>query len=132
MTACSFRRELTAWLQSLLAQSEPRVGDVRAQLRVSELRDPITDRFFGHRYRFELAREEGPERRDIILLARGTPLNFLYYGVATELIDEVIAQLLECSLGLVERVVDVREAPSASLHAIDHEIDARGRPLGSE
>jgi hypothetical protein len=124
--------ELTAWLQALLAQSEPRIGDIPVQLRVSELRDPITDRFFGHRYRFELERSDGPVRRDIILLARGTPLNFLYYGVATELIDEVIAQLLECSLGLVERAAVAQreqDALSASLHAIDHEIDARGRPL---
>jgi len=122
--------QLTDWLQPLLAESEPRLSSGEpVQLRASELRDPITDRFFGHRYRFELDRPEGAVRRDIVCLARGTPLNFLYYGVATELIDEVLASLLECGLGLVEGASSPDTRPESRLHAVDREIDGRGRPI---
>ena len=56
------------------------------------------------------------------------PINFLYYGVPAEVIDMVLAQLLQCSLGLARRVSageDLEKKP----YAVDHEIDLDGRTI---
>ena len=69
----------------------------------------------------------GKGEKTVFFLAHLTPVNFLYYGVPTELIDEVLAQLLSCSLGLVRRAAG--EALSPRLHAVDRDIDPEGRAL---
>lgn len=60
-------------------------------------------------------------------MASLTPVNFRFYGVPTELIDAVLAELLSSELGLVDRVSRGEVPPR--LHAIDHEIDADGTPI---
>ena len=54
------------------------------------------------------------------------PVNFLFYGVPTELIDEVLAELIQAGLGLVGETAKGDVAPK--LYAVDHEITASGKP----
>jgi hypothetical protein len=56
-----------------------------------------------------------------------TPVNFLFYGVATEIIDEVLAQLLSVTLAAKHRADD--PAAIGCLLAVDHEIDENGNAL---
>ena len=58
-----------------------------------------------------------------------TPINFLFYGVATEIIDEVLGQLVSVTLGAVSRADD----PSATgcMLAVDHQVDEDGNPLAT-
>ena len=115
---------LADWIDGLLRQSAPRLGGRPLQLRVHDLHDAVTGRTYGQRYRFRV----GERRRDVVLVAGGRPVNFLFYGVPTEMIDEVLAQLANTSLGLLRRV-QAGAPPPPRLHAVDREIDADGNPL---
>lgn len=50
------------------------------------------------------------------------PVNFLYYGVARETVDMVIAQLLEVAAGMVVRTRDGGSLPCRLL-ALDSQAD---------
>ncbi len=117
---------LARWLDGLRQTADPRIGGARFSLRHEEVVDSQTERVYGDRWRFEWTSDGGERReRSLVFAAHMTPINFMFYGVATEMIDEVLAELLSTSLGLVERHGHV--APG--LFAVDREIDAWGRPL---
>jgi len=113
------------WFDRLMASTSPMIGDVAATIAVEELLDPRTARVYGHRWLFTFSGDR--PSKEIVTLANLTPVNFLFYGVATEIIDEVLAQLLSLSLAAV------RQADSPLLRggllAVDREIDADGRLL---
>lgn len=113
------------WFDSLLHQDEPTLAGVSVQIKVEELLDPRTARVYGHRWIFGFGDERAP--RTIISLANMTPINFLFYGVATEIIDEVLAQLLSVTLAAKHRADD--PAATGCLLAVDHEIDENGNAL---
>lgn len=118
-------RGLMTWFDELSRSNEPRLGGLPVAVGVAELLDPRTARVYGHRWQIRF----GDDRAQKTVLALGnlTPINFLFYGAATELIDEVLAQLLSVSLGLLRRADD----PSLDrrLCAVDRDVDADGRPL---
>jgi len=118
---------LAAWIDQRRGEAEPRVGGRPARIAVREVTDPITGRLYGHRYRFDLETEEGRRRRDVVFLANLTPVNFMFYGVPTEVIDEVLAELLSAALGLVRR--SATEPVPRRLHAVDHDITPAGEPI---
>lgn len=119
-------RDLAVWLDGLLGAREARIGKGRVQLSHEEVVDPQTERVYGDRWRFGLELEDGTRRdRSIVFAAHMTPINFLFYGVATEMIDEVLAELVSTSLGLLRRGGSVEPG----LYAVDREIDARGCAL---
>jgi hypothetical protein len=118
---------LSAWVDHLLAQSEPHLGGAPLRILDAEVRDPLSGRLFGHRYAFELDRGDALRRRSVVFVANSMPINFLFYGVPTEPIDEVLAQLLTTSLGLVSRAQGA--PPDTRLHAVDVDIDEHGGEL---
>lgn len=124
--------DLAEWLDALLKEESPRINGRAARITVTELTDAISARCLGHRYIFDLAgvdRMSGiNQRRSVVFLANMMPVNFMFYGVATEVIDEVLAQLTSCSLGLHERARNGEDLPRM-LQAVDREIDALGQPL---
>jgi hypothetical protein len=120
--------ELASWMEeNVLGRPDLRIRDRHARVWLQEMRDPLSGRIFGRRCRFALEADGGAREREVIFLANGTPVNFLFYGVPTELIDQVLAELVGVSLGLLVRTRDGAVAPR--LHAVDAEIDSRGRPL---
>ena len=69
-------------------------------------------------------------RRKIAIAAKAvaadtTPVNFLFYGVPTEVIDEVLAELLSCALAVRRHH---RDYPSRVLE-LDRDVDLEGRLL---
>ncbi len=100
-------------------------GERLSAARGEEILDPQTGRVYGTRYAFR--RGAGREKR-FEFLANLTPVNFLVYGVPTEGMDAVLAQLLSASLGLVRSVRSDRP-PRRELFAVDREIDEEGNPL---
>lgn len=90
-------------------------------MAVEELLDPRTVRLYGHRWRFTFA---AGRVRTILALGQLTPINFLFYGVATELIDEVLTQLVTLALGAVAN------AGTAPARLLAVEVDAHGRRQG--
>lgn len=115
------------WLDSLLSQAEPRIGGFPVQISVRETKDPQTGKFFGRSYRFNISQEGVETQRDLLLLANLTPVNFLFYGVPTEIMDEVMTELLCSALGLLRRTGVERVEPR--LYAVDWEIGRHGEGI---
>jgi len=117
-------RGLMTWFDELQRSPSPCVAGRPVTVAVAELLDPRTARVYGHRWSFTFA--DGGKKA-IVALGNLMPINFLFYGAATEMIDEVLAQLLSLSLGLLRRSGDPSLAPR--LAAVDRDVDADGRPL---
>jgi hypothetical protein len=86
--------------------------------------DPRTARLYGHRWQFTFPGDG--RRRTILALGNLTPINFLFYGVATELIDEVLTELATLTLGAVANARG--PGAPARLLAVDRDVDAHARP----
>jgi hypothetical protein len=114
-------RDIARFIDGLLGADRRELEGEPCEVQTHEVIDPMTGRVFGHRYAFTL----GTRQRDVILLANLMPVNFMFYGVPTELIDEVLAELLSCSLGLIAR----SETLTPQLHAVDWTITANAEPL---
>ncbi|MCB0253263.1 MAG: hypothetical protein KDI55_05995 [Anaerolineae bacterium] len=113
--------DISVWLDGILADPAPAIGGWPATITPYEFLDPQSGKPFGRRIRVEIAHPDGALRRDLLLLGNLTPVNFMYYGVPTEGIDAVLAQLLASSLTLVDRARAGQLAPH--LHAVDLDID---------
>ncbi|MBX3464611.1 MAG: hypothetical protein KF830_15690 [Planctomycetes bacterium] len=116
---------LMAWFDDLVGSAAPRVAGQAVEVAVEELLDPRTARVYAHRWWFRFA--DGRPAKAVLALGGLTPINFLFYGVPNEIIDDVLGQLLSASLGLLRR--SVAGAVEPRLHAVDRDIDADGRPL---
>ena len=117
--------DLLAFVTALRNAQAPRLRGLNVEIRTSEILDPITNRLFGTRHRFVIELPDGKQRvRDLCFLGQLMPINFLYYGVPTELIDDVLTALIRAGLGLVER-----PNLASELYAVDHEVDADGHKL---
>jgi len=114
---------LMTWFDELLRSDAPRLGDQPVEVSIEELLDPRTARVYGHRWCFAFA--DGRPPKSVLALGGLTPINFLFYGVANEFIDDVLAQLLSTSLGLLRRGLAGELQPR--LCAVDRDIDAEGR-----
>lgn len=115
--------DLMQWVDGLLRSEQPTVGGRAVDVRVEEVLDPRTARLYAHRWRFAF-RDDG-RVRTVLAMGGLTPINFLFYGVATELIDEVLAQLMTVALGAVRNAASGAIVPR--LYAVDHECDADAR-----
>jgi hypothetical protein len=119
-------RGLMHWFDGLQRAPSPDLQGHAVEVGVEELLDPRTARLYGHRWTF-LFPATG-RRRTILALAHLTPINFLFYGVATELIDEVLTQLVTLAVGALATAA---AAPKALL-AVDRDVDADARPLAAK
>jgi hypothetical protein len=119
-------QDVAAWIERLLATSSPRVGSHRVEIFPDEILDPQSGRLYGMGFTFRFAAAARPEKR-LVLLANLTPVNFLFYGVPTEVMDRVMAQLLRATLGLV-RAVRRRPRLPARLYAVDRDVAERTLP----
>jgi hypothetical protein len=117
-------RAVMTWFDALSQQPEPAIAGHRVTIGVEELLDPRTQRLYGHRWTFTFL--DGGRVRSVLALGNLTPINFLFYGVPTECIDEVLAQLVSLAVGAVQA------APGSlpcRLLAVDRDVDAWARPL---
>src|SRR5262249_54936944 len=83
--------------------------------------DPQSGRRYGTAVTLRLGRGEEGGTETLGFIADLTPVNFLFYGVPTEGIDRVMAQLLATTLRLV-RDVGSRRPPAPGLYAVDREL----------
>ena len=118
--------EVADWIEELRRSPAPVIENQPVQLSIRPIRDPQTHHVVGHRARFFFERGGAPVSRDVLLLAGLTPINFLYYGVPTETMDTILAQLVQVSAGLTERQAGAPGLP-ARLLAVDEQIDADAR-----
>ncbi|HPL67993.1 MAG TPA: hypothetical protein PLG94_15785 [Smithellaceae bacterium] len=109
------------YLQSLRDAVSPCVRGRAVQVEFNALRDLQTGILQG--YEAAISFPEDPSKNKIMfLLGELMPINFLYYGISREIVDEVMAQLFTLSCGFVSRQRSEDKLPSA-LFAVDYEID---------
>ena len=111
-----------SYLQSLRDIPDARVGGRAANVDFKLLRDLQTGILQGYEIRLSFT-DQPSGGKVIYLLGEGMPLNFLYYGIPREIVDEVMAQLFCLSCGLIRRWRAAGPLPPALL-AVDREIDA--------
>ncbi|NCD34690.1 MAG: hypothetical protein EOL87_14900 [Spartobacteria bacterium] len=123
------------WLQTIRNQSNPKIDDYPVRVETVPVLDPLTEVSQGTRIRIHFTGETLPPGiqknrpyKDILLLADGMPLNFNFYGVPSEIIDQVMQQLIQmCLLGVSQPMSDT--PPEPDLYVLDFTIDANGNPL---
>lgn len=128
--------EVLAWIGSLLRTATAELPVVDAELNGRRVRvrnenvvDSLSHRSFGSRYVFEIEQADGSWReRDLLLLQNLLPINFLFYGVPTEVIDQVLAQLVSTGLALVRQVGSL---PETRLYAVDYDPEASSEVYGA-
>ena len=109
------------WIERLLATGAPRVGTQRVEIFPDEILDPQSGRLYGMGFTFRFVPPTKRAEKRLIFLANLTPVNFLFYGVPTEVMDRVMAQLLRTTLELV-RAVGRRPRLAARLYAVDRDV----------
>lgn len=120
---------LQNYLQSLSDVADPQIGGKTAKVDFMALRDLQTGVLQG--YQAAIVFPDDPEKNKIFyLLGEGMPINFLYYGIPREIVDEVMTQLFTLSCGMVRRERSGDKLRPALL-AVDHEINENADTLRS-
>lgn len=117
-------QDLEEWLQDLIDKEDPFVGKFPVSVQSSPIRDLQTGVLQGHRVDL-IFKDDSVLDKELYLLGDLTPINFLYYGIPREIIDEVMTQLFTVCLGLYEYNAKEDRLPGRLL-AVDHEIDCDG------
>jgi hypothetical protein len=121
--------EILTWMNSLLHQATELNESVpivlaghRSHIQKQDVLDTLSRRSYGSRYVFTIEQHDGSAReRHILLLQNLLPVNFLFYGVPTEIIDQVLAQLISASLLFVRTVGSL---PEPRVYGVDYDPEA--------
>lgn len=114
--------DMENWLVDLQKSGNPAIAGHEIRIEQAPLRDLQTRVVQGQIIKIHFL-EEGITDKALYLLGNLTPINFLYYGIPRESIDEVLSQLLRVSVGLTLHELNERPLPRKLL-AVDHEIDS--------
>ncbi len=109
--------QLTEWLLEQLRSPRPLSNGEIPRVKLSEILDPKTGIHQGR----SACLHFGSKTVHLHLLADLMPVNFLYYGVPSETMNQVMRELLEMSSLLVKRHSENSPLPG-DLLALDHEI----------
>jgi hypothetical protein len=113
--------DLINWLHKLSTQERPEISGDPVRITTMPVRDLQTGILQAQKVSITFENKSKPGK-NIYLLGGLTPINFLYYGIPREIIDNVMSQLLSVSAGLVDHTRRGELLPSQLL-AVDHEID---------
>lgn len=113
--------DLTDWLSVRMIDPSPTIDGMPLSLAISEIHDPKTGAHQGRSIQFTF----GEKTLSFHLLADLMPANFLYYGVPSETMNQVMNELLLISTALVRRHKEQCPLP-AGLLALDHQITFNG------
>jgi hypothetical protein len=121
--------EVLEWMNSALRRAtveSPEIAieleGLHAHVRKWDVTDLLSHRSFGSRYAFTIEQKDGSRReRSLLFMQNLTPVNFLFYGVPTEVIDQVLAQLVSPGLALVRKADSL---PERRLYAVDYDPEA--------
>jgi hypothetical protein len=119
--------DLENYLQALQDDPEPGIGGRPVGIAWLALRDPQTGILQGYEVTITFPGDPSGSKT-LYLLGELTPINFLYYGIPTEIMDEVMSQLFTVTCGMVRRQRSA-DPFSPVLLAVDHQIDADANPL---
>jgi len=113
---------ILAWMDELLSNRSGAVARAEveghaATIAKREIKDAVSGRNFGSQYLFGIRLDDGKvHTRNLLLLNNLLPINFLFYGVTTEVIDEVLSQLVSACVALQRTASGL---PEPRLYAVD-------------
>lgn len=119
--------DLEVYLQSLRDEANPQIGGIPVKVDFNALRDLQTGIMQGYRVNLSVGDDRARDKT-LYLLGELMPINFLYYGIPREIVDEVMAQLFTLSCGVVRRQRSM-EKLLPRIMAIDYHIDADANPI---
>lgn len=122
--------DLSDWLYELSSSESPRIGDLLLQIEHARIIDPQSGSDLGAKVSIQFEKDGKLVQKKLYLLGDLSPINFLYYGVPTEMMDTILSQLLKVSLGITQQY-KVGALPPPSLYAVDKEIDEWGNLLNN-
>ncbi|MBA4369799.1 MAG: hypothetical protein C0403_19400 [Desulfobacterium sp.] len=120
--------DLSTWLQMLSEADKPVIGDKSVEIEYSRIYDPQSGFDQGRKVMIRFQQDNHLLTKQLFLLADLSPINFLYYGVPTEIMDAILSQLLKVSLGMNHQYF-LKTLPSPDLYAVDHQIDEWGNKI---
>lgn len=124
--------EILSWMDEILGQREgaTTLDGRKATVAKSEIKDAVSGRNFGSIYTFSIELEDRKwHTKNLLFLNNLMPVNFLFYGVPTEVIDEVLSQIVSAAVALRRRAEEVSEA---RLYAVDYDRIASEGVFGSK
>lgn len=114
--------DLTEYIYSIL--DNPNILTEDLSIQISKILDPQTLMNQGSLVKLKSKKVE----KNLYFLGDLSPINFLYYGVPTETMDKILAQLIQISLGMVKNY-NAKNIPEKGIYAVDKEIDEWGNLL---
>ncbi len=120
--------DLIEFLNNIYTAEYPEVGGHPAEYSAERIIDPQSGMDLGERLVIRILINGSWRTKTLYLLGDLSPVNFLYYGVPTEAMDEIISQLTRLSLGIAH-LYRSGMLPKTGLYAVDREVDEWGNPL---
>jgi hypothetical protein len=120
--------DLSDWLYELSSAKSPTIGEIPLQIEHSRINDPQSSSDLGAKVTIQFEKDGHLIKKKLYLLGDLSPVNFLYYGVPTEMMDTILSQLLKVSLGITGQYRASTLLPP-NLYAVDKEIDEWGNLL---
>ncbi|HUU40288.1 MAG TPA: hypothetical protein VMW42_05050, partial [Desulfatiglandales bacterium] len=117
-------KDLEDWLHTLGTEEKPKIGEKPVKIESFPIRDLQTGILQGNKVTITFLDGDIPNK-DLYLLGGLTPINFLYYGIPREIIDDVMTQLMRVSTGMIAQFKKGSLLPTRLL-AVDYEIDVDG------
>lgn len=116
------------WLNQLLLNKIDSINGTKVNVELRRIIDPQSQMDQGGIACFKFLKDGKNVERNVFMLSDLSPVNFLYYGAPTEIMDTIISDLLTVSLGIVEQEKSGK-LPTGKLYAVDHEIDKWGQKI---
>ena len=122
--------EILEWMDKLLSKAENGVAHFEIDgtpgtVTKQHMTDVVSKRDFGGQFVFAIAQDDGSFTKKILLFLNNLlPVNFMFYGVPTEVIDEVLSQIIDASISLRRKVADNSLPHGPRLYAVDFDIAA--------
>jgi hypothetical protein len=120
--------DLSTWLQMLADADKPVIGGTPVEIEFCRIYDPQSGFDQGRKVVTRFQQDNRLFAKQLFILADLSPINFLYYGVPTEIMDAILSQLLSVSLGM-NRQYFLKILHSPDLYAVDHQIDEWGNKI---
>jgi hypothetical protein len=119
---------LIEWSNQYLLGKKDSILGTKVEVELKRIIDPQSQMDQGGWLIFKFEKNGNQIERNLFLLSDLSPINFLYYGAPTEIMDSIISDLLTVSLGMVEQA-KTNSLPLPALYAVDHEIDRWGKKI---
>jgi hypothetical protein len=119
-------KHLSEWIKKV--QVSGTIKDKKVNCIMNRIFDPQSGIDQGGIFEIHSLDVKNSWVKKLYLLGDLTPINFLFYGVPTEMMDSILKQLVQLTLVIKDRY-HKGSLPIADIYALDHQIDEEGNFL---